>query len=314
MHRTYALEFARVTEAAAIAAGRHIGRCDKIAADEAATDAMRSVLNTIDFAGTVVIGEGEIDEAPMLYIGENVGTGNGPALDIAVDPLEGTKLCAGGGPNSITVIAIAEEGNFLHAPDMYMNKIAVGREAKGVIDLRKTPTENLKAVAKAKGKRMEEVMAVLLERPRHDKLVAEIREAGCRVMLISDGDVAGAIAPADPETDIDILFGIGGAPEGVIAAAAIRCLGGDFQGQLVPESDTERERLRSMGASENKVYALDELAKGHVMFSATGVTTGPLLRGVSFSATGVTTHSLVMSSDEEGIRHIHTEHRFKSKA
>lgn len=312
MHRTYALEFVRVTEAAAIAAGRHIGSCDKIAADDAATEAMRTTINTIDFAGTVVIGEGEMDEAPMLFIGEKVGTGDGPRLDIAVDPLEGTKLCAGGGPNSITVIAIADEGNFLHAPDMYMNKIAVGREAKGAVDLRKTPTENLKAVAKAKGKKMEDIMAIMLERPRHEQLLKEIRAAGCRVTLISDGDVAAAIAAADPDTGIDILFGIGGAPEGVIAAAAIRCLGGDFLGQLVPENDAERERLRSMGADENKIYAIDELARGHVMFAATGVTTGPLLKGVLFTPTGAKTHSLVMSSDTEGIRHIETEHHFAS--
>jgi fructose-1,6-bisphosphatase class II len=310
MDRNYALEFVQVTEVAALAAARWVGKGDKNAADGAATDAMRTMLNTIPFSGEVVIGEGEMDEAPMLYIGEKVGTGTGPAFDIAVDPLEGTKICATGAPNSIAVIAIAEKGNFLHAPDMYMDKIAVGPVARGVIDITRTPTENLNAIAKAKGEKVEELMAIILDRPRHEKLIAEVRASGCRITLIGDGDVAGAIAPSDPGSGIDVLFGIGGAPEGVIAAAAMRCVGGDFQGRLMPQNKEETDRLKSMGADENKIYMIDDLARGSVMFAATGVTTGTLLKGVDFFANGAYTHSIVMSSKSRTVRHIKTEHRF----
>ena len=311
--RNYAMEFVRVTEAAAIGAAHFMGRGDKESADGAATDAMRSAINTIEFNGEVVIGEGEMDEAPMLYIGEKVGTGKGPHLDIAVDPLEGTKICATGGNNSIAVIAVAEHGNFLHAPDMYMDKIAVPADAKGAIDLRKTPTENLKAIAKARGKDLQELTAIVLDRPRHKKLIAEIRAAGCRIMLIGDGDVSAAIAPCDPKSGIDVLFGIGGAPEGVIAAAALRCVGGDFQGKLVPQNEEEAARARSMGADVNKIYTIDDLAKGNVMFAATGVTTGPLLDGVRFFAGGAYTHSVVMRSVTGTVRHIKAEHHFEKK-
>jgi fructose-1,6-bisphosphatase/sedoheptulose 1,7-bisphosphatase-like protein len=291
MNRNFALEFVRVTEAAAVASGRWVGRGDKMAADGAATDAMRSMINSIDFDGEVVIGEGEIDEAPMLYIGEKVGTGNGPALDIAVDPLEGTKL--------------------LHAPDMYMDKIAVGPDAKGVIDIAKTPTENLKAIAKAKGRSLNELTAVILDRDRHKELIAEVRAAGSRIVLIGDGDVSGAIAPADPKSGIDVLFGSGGAPEGVIAAAALRCVGGDFQGRLLPENPTEEARLREMGISDfNKIYSIDDLARGNVMFAATGVTSGPLLEGVRFFHGGAHTHSIVMRSETGTVRRIETDHYF----
>lgn len=313
MRDNYALDFVQVTEIAAVAAARLVGRGDKIAADDAATTAMRSVINTIDFDGTVVIGEGELDEAPMLYIGEKVGTGRGPKLDIAVDPLEGTKLCATGGPNSITTIAVAEHGKFLHAPDMYMDKIAVGPAGRGIVDIRKTPTENLKALAKAKGEKVEELTAVMLDRDRHKELIAEVRAAGARVVLVSDGDVSTAFACAEPESGIDILFGIGGAPEGVLAAAALRCLGGDFQGRLVPENDEERKRLRDMGADEKKVYSLEELAGGPIIFSATAVTNGSVLKGVDFFAGGAHTESVVMNSETGTVRRVRTTHHFDAR-
>lgn len=314
MDRNFAMEFVRVTEMAAIASARWVGRGDEKAADQAAVDAMRRLLNTIQFDGKVVIGEGERDEAPMLYIGEKVGTGSGPRLDLALDPLEGTSVCARGGTNSIAVIAIAEDGKFLHAPDTYMDKIAVGGDCKGVVDLNKTPTENLKAVAKAKKKNLEDLTVIILDRPRHAELIEEVRRAGCRIWLIGDGDVSAAISTCIPDSGVDVMMGTGGAPEGVIAAAALRCVGGDFQGRLNFRNNDEIERARRMGISDTKrVYKIDELASGKVMFCATGVTWGPMLKGVTFTANGCKTQSIVMRSETGTIRHIEADHHFDKK-
>jgi fructose-1,6-bisphosphatase class II len=314
MNRNYALEFVRVTEAAALASAHLTGSGDEKAADHAAVEAMRAAMNTIEFDGRVVIGEGERDEAPMLYIGEKVGQGHGTKLDLALDPLEGTTICANGGNNALSVIAIAEEGNFLHAPDTYMWKIAVGPEAKGAIDLSKTPTENLREIAKAKKMPVNELTVIILDRPRHAELIAEVRALGSRIWLIGDGDVSAAIAAAKPGSGVDVLMGSGGAPEGVIAAAALRCLGGDFQGRLIFRKDDEKKRATAMGISDfNKIYALNDLAKGNVMFCATGVTQGPFLNGVRFVKGGAFTHSIVMRSETGTIRHIEAEHRFETK-
>ncbi len=314
MNRNYALEFVRVTEAAALASARMMGRGDEKAADHAAVEAMRAAMNTIEFDGRVVIGEGERDEAPMLYIGEKVGRGTGAKLDLALDPLEGTTICANGGNNAVSVIAVAENGNFLHAPDTYMWKIAVGPEAKGVIDLDRTPTENLKEIAKAKKVSIENLTVIILDRPRHADLIAEVRKTGARIWLIGDGDVAAAIATARPGTGVDVLMGSGGAPEGVIAAAALRCLGGDFQGRLIFRNDDEKSRARTMGIEDfNRVYRLEDLARGNVMFCATGVTQGPFLNGVRFVKGGAQTHSIVMRSETGTIRHIEAEHYFETK-
>ncbi|MGE4233120.1 MAG: class II fructose-bisphosphatase [Bacteriovoracia bacterium] len=314
MDRNFALEFVRVTEMAALAAARFMGRGDEKAADQAAVDAMRRMLNSVQFEGVVVIGEGERDEAPMLYIGEKVGSGSGPRLDLALDPLEGTTICARGGNNSIAVIAIAEEGKFLHAPDTYMQKIAVGPDAKGAIDLRASTTENLKEIAKAKKKHLEDLTVIVLDRPRHSDLIEEVRQAGCRIWLIGDGDVSAAIATCSPESGVDVLMGTGGAPEGVIAAAALRCIGGDFQGRLMPRNPEEVERARRMGISDiSKIYQIDELAKGNVMFCATGVTQGAFLKGVRFVGTGAWTHSVVMRSESGTTRYIEAEHHFDRK-
>jgi fructose-1,6-bisphosphatase class II len=308
------MEFVRVTEMAALAAARYMGRGDEKAADQAAVDAMRRVLNSVEFNGTVVIGEGERDEAPMLYIGERVGTGQGPRLDLALDPLEGTTICARGGNNSIAVIAVAEEGNFLHAPDTYMEKIAVGPDAKGVVDLTRSPTENLKEIAKAKKKALEDLTVIILDRPRHVDLIEEVRRAGCRIWLIGDGDVSAAISTCNPTSGVDVLMGTGGAPEGVIAAAALRCVGGDFQGRLKPRNNDEIERARRMGITDiNKVYGIQDLARGNVMFCATGVTQGPFLNGVRFFGGGAHTHSVVMRSESGTNRHIEAEHHFDRK-
>lgn len=314
MNRNLALEFVRVTEMASIACARLMGRGDEKAADQAAVDAMRSMLDSIDFCGTVVIGEGERDEAPMLFIGEKVGSGNGPNLDIALDPLEGTTVCANGLPNSISVMAIAEEGQFLNAPDTYMLKIATGPEGKGVIDIQESAGENLRRLAEVKKCRVQDLTAIILERQRHDALIQEVRQAGARIHLIGDGDVAAAIACAMPNTGIDILFGVGGAPEGVLAAAALRCIGGEFQGILKPRNNEEIERAKLMGISNiNKVYGIDDLAGGDVMFTATGVTTGNFLKGVRFTPWGAITHSMVMRSKSGTIRHIQAEHHFDRK-
>ena len=314
MNRNLAMEFVRVTEMAAIASARLMGRGDEKAADQAAVDAMRAMLDSIDCDATVVIGEGERDEAPMLYIGEKVGTGNGAKLEIALDPLEGTTICAHGGPNSISVMAIGEAGNMLHAPDTYMLKIATGREGKGVIDIRQSPTENLKRLADAKKCRVQDLTAVILDRPRHKDLIDEVRAAGARIQLIGDGDVSAAISTATPNSGIDILFGIGGAPEGVIAAAALQCLGGEFQGILKPRNNDEVERARKMGITDiTKVFQINDLAKGNLMFCATGVTTGNFLDGVIFKSWGCYTHSIVMRSESGTIRHIRAEHHFDKK-
>lgn len=314
MNRNLALEFVRVTEMAAIASARLMGRGDEKAADQAAVDAMRSMLDSVDCAATVVIGEGERDEAPMLYIGEKVGTGNGPQLEIALDPLEGTTICAVGGYNSISVMAIAEAGSMLHAPDTYMQKIAVGPESKGVIDIRVSPTENLKRIAVAKKCRIQDLTAVVLDRPRHKELIDEIRAAGARIQLIGDGDVSAAIATATPDSGVDVLFGIGGAPEGVISAAALQCLGGDFQGILKPRNPEEIERAKKMGIDDiTRVFKIDDLARGNLMFCATGVTNGNFLDGVVFKPWGALTHSLVMRSETGTVRHIRAEHHFDKK-
>ncbi|MBI3543137.1 MAG: class II fructose-bisphosphatase [Deltaproteobacteria bacterium] len=314
MDRNFAMEFVRVTEMAALAAARFMGRGDEKQADQAAVDAMRRMMNSIQFDGKVVIGEGERDEAPMLYIGEKVGTGQGPRLDLALDPLEGTTICARGGPNSIAVIAIAEEGKFLHAPDTYMEKIAVGGDARGAIDLDSTPTQNLREIARAKKKRLEDLTVIILDRPRHAELIEEVRRAGCRIWLIGDGDVSAAIATCKPESGVDVLMGTGGAPEGVIAAAALRCVGGDFQGRLKWRNQTEIDRAKTMGVADpNRIFRINELASGNVMFCATGVTTGTFLDGVRFTGGGALTHSVVMRSESGTIRHIEAEHHFDLK-
>lgn len=314
MDRNYALEFVRVTEAAAIESARLMGRGDEKQADQAAVTAMRKMFNSIDFDGRVVIGEGERDEAPMLYIGEQVGTGKGAKLDLALDPLEGTTICATGGHNSISVIAVAEEGNFLHAPDTYMDKIAVGPEAADAIDLAASPTENLKAIAKAKKIAVENLTVVILDRPRHADLIAEVRRAGSRIWLIGDGDVSAAISAAMPNSGVDVLMGTGGAPEGVIAAAAIRCIGGNMQGRLKPRNQGEIDRAAKMGISDiHRIWQLEEMAKGNVMFCATGVTQGNFLEGVRFNPGGCETHSIVMRSETGTVREVRTRHRFDKK-
>ena len=314
MDRNYALEFVRVTEAAALSSARLMGRGDEKAADHAAVEAMRKSFNSIHFDGRVVIGEGERDEAPMLYIGEKVGKGVGAKLDLALDPLEGTTICANGGANALSVIAIAEEGNFLHAPDTYMLKIAVGPEAKGAIDLSRSPAENLKEIAKAKKVSTGDLTVIILDRPRHSDLIAEVRASGARIWLIGDGDVSAAIATCKQETGVDVLMGTGGAPEGVIAAAALRCVGGDFQGKLMFRNEEEKVRAAKMGIKDlNRIYGIEELAKGNVMFCATGVTQGPLLGGVRFFRGGAHTSSVVMRSETGTVRYVETEHHFDRK-
>jgi len=317
--RNLALEVVRITEAAALASARLMGRGDRKLADHVAVEAMRRAFDAMDIRGTVVIGEGERDEAPMLYIGETVGAGwktgeSSPKVDIAVDPLEGTNLCATGEPDAISVIAIADDGQFLNAPDTYMQKIAVGPEARAVIDLRESATWNLERIAKAKGKKVEDCTAVILDRDRHTDLIAEVRQAGARIRLIGDGDVSGAVMTANPESGIDVLFGTGGAPEGVIAAAALKCVGGGFQGRLRFRSDEERARAKKMGVPpEDTIYQLDELAKGDVMFAATGVTKGYLLDGVRFFGDRATTESIVMRSKSGTVRVIQATHHFSTK-
>jgi len=311
--RNLALEAIRVTEAAALNCARLTGRGDEKAADQAAVDAMRKAFDALAIDGTVVIGEGERDEAPMLYIGEKVGSG-GPKVDIALDPLEGTTICATGGPNALAVIAMADGGNLLHCPDTYMEKIAAGPAGKGVVDLDKTPTENLRALAEAKRCRVEDLTVIILSRPRHEALIKEVRQAGARIRLIGDGDVSAAIATTKPETGIDLLLGIGGAPEGVLAAAALRCVGGEFQGRLAPRNNDEIERAKKMGVTDiKKKFRIEELAAGDVMFAATGVTDGDYLQGVHFFAGGATTQSVVMRSRTRTVRVINAMHYFDHK-
>ena len=313
MDRNLALEAIRVTEAAALSCARLTGRGDEKAADQAAVDAMRKAFDALPIDGTVVIGEGERDEAPMLYIGEKVGSG-GPKVDIALDPLEGTTICATGAPNALAVIAMADGGNLLHCPDTYMEKIAAGPAGKGVIDLNKTPTQNLHALAEAKRCNVEDLTVIILSRPRHEALIKEVRQAGARIRLIGDGDVSAAIATTKPETGIDLLLGIGGAPEGVLAAAALRCVGGEFQGRLAPRNNEEIERAKKMGVSDiKKKFSIKELAAGDVMFAATGVTDGDYLDGVHFFPGGATTQSVVMRSKTRTIRIINATHYFQHK-
>jgi len=311
--RNLALELVRVTEAAAMGAGRWIGRGDKNAADQAAVDAMRAMLDTVSMDGVVVIGEGEKDEAPMLYNGEHVGEGRGPAVDVAVDPLEGTRLTALGQPNAIAVIAVAERGSmFFPGAAVYMNKIAVGADAFHAIDIDASPTENVKAVAKAKGVRPSDVRVVVLERDRHEELIGELRESGARVMLIRDGDVAPAIAAARPETSVDMLMGVGGTPEGVISAAALKSLGGGMQGRLWPRDDDERQRLVDAGYDVERILTTDDLVGGDDVFvAATGVTTGALLRGVRYVRDGAVTESIVMRSRSGTVRRIEARHNLE---
>jgi fructose-1,6-bisphosphatase II len=320
MDRNLALEVVRVTEAAALSCARLMGRGDREGADRLAVEAMRHAFETVAVKGTVVIGEGERDEAPMLYIGERVGLGwhdgnsHMPKVDIAVDPLEGTNLCATGSPDAIAVIAIAEDGKFLNAPDTYMDKIAVGPQSRGAIDISKPPTWNLHAVAEAKRARVEDLTVIILDRPRHEKLITEVRKAGARIRLITDGDVSAALATCSEETGVDMLLGIGGAPEGVLAAAALRSMGGDMQGVLKPRNNEEIERAKKMGIPDmSRVWKIDELAGGDVMFAATGVTDGSFLKGVRFFGGGAKTHSIVMRSKSGTVRFLETTHHFERK-
>ena len=311
LDRVLVLEMVRVTEAAAIAAAALIGRGDEKAADAAAVEAMRHAFNELEFDGTVVIGEGERDEAPMLFIGEKVGRGTGPRIDIALDPLEGTSITAKAGPNALAVLAIAEEGCLLNAPDVYMDKLAIGPGyERGLVSLTRTPTDNVTALAEAKGVPPHEIIACVLDRPRHDKLIAELRAIGCGVHLIPDGDVAGVIAVTDPDTTIDIYMGQGGAPEGVLAAAALTCVGGQFEGRLVFRNDDERARAARWGVTDlDRIYALEDLVKGDAIFAATGVTDGSLLEGVKHRKGMMTTESIVMRASSGTVRRVTGEHR-----
>jgi len=317
--RNLALELVRVTEAAALGASRWMGRGDKNAADGAAVEAMRKAFDTVAISGTVVIGEGEMDEAPMLYIGEKVGlyarTGGGPEVDIAVDPLEGTSITAKGGPNAMAVVALAEKGGFLHAPDIYMEKIAVGPNLPpDLVHIDESPERNLRELAKAKKVDVSDLVVCLLDRDRHKEKIKECRAAGARIMLIPDGDVSGVVAVSQPETGVDMYLGSGGAPEGVLAAAALRCIGGQFQGRLLFENDEQIARAREMGVTDpNRVYNLEDMARGEVMFAATGVTTGPMLRGVRRFGNGAVTHSIVMRSKSGTVRYIEGHHNFALK-
>jgi fructose-1,6-bisphosphatase II / sedoheptulose-1,7-bisphosphatase len=316
LDRVLTLELARVTERAAVAAARLRGRGDEVAADQAAVDAMRKELNALDIDGTVVIGEGERDEAPMLFIGERVGTRAGPKVDIALDPLEGTTLTAKAMADAITVIAIAEAGSLLHAPDIYMDKIAIGGGyTPGLVDLDRSPRENIHALAEAKGVPVSEITACILDRPRHAKLIEAVRMVGASIRLITDGDVAGVINTTNPEeTGIDIYIGIGGAPEGVLAAAALRCIGGQMQGRLVTSSDEQRARAVKMGIEDiDKKFSMEEMASGDVMFAATGVTDGSMLDGVKFDSGKVTTDTVVMRSSTGTVRWINAVHANTAK-
>ena len=316
LDRILTLEIARVTERAAVAAARLRGRGDEMAADQVAVDAMRQELNRLPIDGTVVIGEGERDEAPMLYIGEEVGTRDGAKVDIALDPLEGTTICAKNLPNSLAVIAFAEKGSLLYAPDVYMEKIAIGPGyPANTVSLEATPTENIHAVARAKGVPVGQVTACILDRPRHARMIEEVRATGAAIRLIGDGDVAGIIHTTDPdETGIDIYLGIGGAPEGVLAAAALRCIGGQMQGRLQLNTEEKVARAAKMGISDpNKIYAMEEMARGDVLFAATGVTDGNMLQGVRFTRDAIITHTIVMRSSSKTVREIKARHQDLAK-
>ena len=311
--RNLALEIVRVTEAAALAAARWVGRGDKKAADQAAVDAMRLMLDTVAMDGIVVIGEGEKDEAPMLYNGEEVGNGNGPQVDVAVDPIDGTRLTSVGQPNALSVVAVAERDTmFFPGAAVYMEKIAAGPEAYAAIDITAPPEENVRRVAKAKGLGPEEITVVILDRDRHQEIIDRCREVGARVFLITDGDVAPAIAAARPGTGIDMLMGIGGTPEGVIAASALKCLGGVMQGRLYPRNEEERDKLIGAGYDIDEVLTLENLVSGKdVFFAATGITNGSLLQGVHYEPGGATTYSMVMRSRSGTVRHIQAHHEFE---
>jgi fructose-1,6-bisphosphatase II / sedoheptulose-1,7-bisphosphatase len=317
LDRNLALEVVRVTEAAALAASKLMGRGDEKKADQAAVDAMRTTLNSLAIDGTVVIGEGERDEAPMLYIGEKVGLAQAgaPEIDIALDPLEGTTITAKGLPNALAVIAMAEHGGFLNAPDVYMDKIAVGGGLpEGIVDLDKTPAQNLKDLAKAKKVEVADLVVCILDRPRHAELIAKVREAGARIMLIGDGDVSGVIATSTGDSGIDIYMGSGGAPEGVLAAAALRAIGGQIQGRLLFRNDDEKGRAKRLGITDlNRKYSMLEMAKGDVMFAATGVTSGSMLKGVRRFHNGAETHSIVMRSKTGTVRWVSAHHNFTIK-
>ncbi len=315
LDRNLSLEAVRVTEAAAIASIAWMGLGNEHEADQAAVDAMRTALNGLDIDGTVVIGEGERDEAPMLFIGEKVGSGKGPRVDIALDPLEGTTITATGGSNALAVLALAEDGGFLHAPDTYMEKIAVGSGLpEDVVDLDQTPGANLANLARAKGCEVSDLIALILNRPRHEELIAKTREAGARIRLIQDGDVAGVIATTRRETGIDIYMGTGGAPEGVLAAAALQCIGGQMMGRLVFRNDDERARASRMGITDfGAKYRLDDLAHGDIAFAATGVTEGWMLKGVETRPNGFASQSIVMRSKTGTVRVISAEHDIRRK-
>ncbi len=313
--RNLAMEIVRVSEAAALSASRLVGRGDEKQADQVAVNAMRRVLNVLDIDGTVVIGEGERDEAPMLYIGEKVGTGKGPKIDIALDPLEGTTITAHGGPNALAVIAMAESGGFLNAPDVYMDKIAVGCGLPDhLVDLDASPAENIRNLARAKGAETSDLQICIMDRPRHAELIAKVRETGARIMLIGDGDVSAVIATTQLESGIDMYLGIGGAPEGVLAAAALHCIDGQMQGRLVFRNEDEKARAARMGITDlNRKYERSDLANGDVMFAATGVTTGTMVKGVRRFAGGAVTHSVVMRSKSGTVRIIEAQHNFRRK-
>jgi fructose-1,6-bisphosphatase II len=314
--RNLALELVRVTEAAALAAGRFMGRNDKEGGDKAAVDAMRLVLNTVEMDGIIVIGEGEKDEAPMLYNGEKLGTGHDPKVDIAVDPIDGTRLLALGRQNSLSTVAMADRGTMFNpGPLVYMDKIAVGPEGKGAIDIEVSPLVNLRSVARAKGKEIRDMTVMVLDRPRHEKLIAEIRKAGARIRLITDGDVAGALMTAWPESGVDLLMGVGGTPEGVISACALKAMGGEILGKLYPRNDAEAQKARDMGYDLDQVLTLDDLVRSdNVFFAATGITDGELLDGVKYSGDGARTHSLVMRSKSGTVREIISRHKLNKLA
>ncbi|MHA1569739.1 MAG: class II fructose-bisphosphatase [Alphaproteobacteria bacterium] len=316
LDRNLALEVVRVTEATALAASRLMGRGDEKAADQAAVDAMRRALSALDVDGKVVIGEGERDEAPMLFIGEKVGSGKGPKVDIALDPLEGTTITAKGGQNALAVIAMAEEGGFLFSPDVYMDKIAVGGNLPdGVVDLDETPEKNLASLAKAKETDVANLVVCVLDRPRHAEHIAKVREAGARIMLISDGDISGVIATSQDQSGVDLYMGSGGAPEGVLAAAALRCIGGQMQGRLIFRNDDERGRAANCGITDlTRKYDLEDLAHGDVMLAATGVTDGAMLKGVRRFGNRATTHSLIMRSKTGTVRMVEAWHNFDRKS
>ena len=314
MERNLGIEFVRVTEAAALASARFMGKGDEKAADQAAVDVMRKAFDTVDIDGTIVIGEGERDEAPMLYIGEKVGSKNGPKVDIALDPLEGTTITARGDYNASSVLAVADSGSFLHAPDTYMYKLAVGPAAAGKVNIQDPIDITLKKLSKAIGKYLEDVTVCILDRPRHEALIQTVRNIGCRIKLIRDGDVSAALATCMTSSPVDILLGSGGAPEGVISAAALKCLGGDFQAKLEFRNNDERERALKMGLKNpDQFFTMEELAKGDVIFCATGVTDGEMLKGVEFTSSGAKTHSMVMRSRTRTIRWIEAEHHFDYK-